>query len=282
MVSADHEAGTRVRKSEDARQLARLAIDEAAQNFERQIHAARDDIALRHEKQREWWQKFRPEDRAQEKAVAAAQEREKKALANDAWRLREEVETIRRSIDKQKGNFAALEVKVKGLTLPKTQTVRESNLFYDFDHWQPQAKYREIGNKAKNLGFLLADENRRKGKSSFRKLPEEKPMVALKDALKAGEDATRRLVGDMLGSLRFSEVAELNVLWQEASNNETKSYSASQSAFRKLIGSDNEQESARVRDAVETLRRALKVAGVEVVSTGNSFVLRLDDVAYRR
>jgi hypothetical protein len=180
--------------------------------------------------------------------------------------------------------FAHLESKARELALQSKQLVRESNLTYDFDHWQPQSqsKYRELSNRASNIGFLSSDENRRKGATEFRNLPELKDAVSLKEAMKAGEDAVRKLVSDMLGSLRFSEIAELNELWQRASNKETRSYSESQAAFRKLIGSDNAEEPANIREAAETLRQSLKAANVEVIPNGNSFKLRLDDSTFRR
>jgi len=164
-----------------------------------------------------------------------------------------------------------------------TQQVRESNLFYDLDHWEPQSKHGEQSNKASNIGFLTADENRRKGAQEFTTLPElhDEPM-SLKTALAAGEAAARKLVGDMLGSLRFSEVSELNVLWQRASRDETRSYKDSQGEFRRLLGRDNAEEPAKVREAAETVRQALKLAKVDVVPNKDSFRLRLDDSAYRR
>ena len=227
-------------------------------------------------------------------AVGARLERERNALADETRAVQRELTDLRRSLEQESQHslgpsdaarlaaVAAIEARANELAVPKTQTVRESNLFYDFDHWQPQSEHAGLSNKASNLGFLTADENRRKGKTEFVNLPELKQAVSLRHVLEAGEEATRKVVGDMLDSLRFSEVAELNVLWQRASRSETRSYSDSQAAFRQLLGSDNAQEPAAVRQAADTVRQALQTAGVDVVEHGKSFRLRLDDTTYRR
>jgi hypothetical protein len=79
----------------------------------------------------------------------------------------------------------------------------------------------------------------------------------------------------MLGSRRFSEVEELNELWQMASRNETLRYQDAQANFRKLIALSDVA-------AAETVRRALSLAGVDIIPNGASFTFRLNDSFYRR
>jgi RHS repeat-associated protein len=152
--------------------------------------------------------------------------------------------------------------------------VRESNLFYDFDHYQPRSEYPELGSKASNLGFKMADENRRKGAQEFRQLPKQREPISLRTTLKGGDEGARKAVGEMLGGRRFSEVTELNELWQSASKKETLSYPEAQANFRKLIAEGKTESAAAVRDA-------LKMAEVEIVPNGKSFRFRLNDAAYR-
>src|SRR5687768_14740552 len=116
----------------------------------------------------------------------------------------------------------------------------------------------------------MADENRRKRDTEFRSLPKAAKPLSLAEAFQAGEVVVRKLVADMLGSLRFSEVVELNVLWQRASRSETITYERAQSVFRQLLGSANTGEAPPVRQAAETVRKALALAGVSVLPHGDS------------
>jgi hypothetical protein len=158
---------------------------------------------------------------------------------------------------------------------PTELAVRESNLFYDFDHYQPQSHHKELANRADNLGFLTADENRRKRAEEFRVQPEYREQITLRDELDRDDAQTRNSIADMLGSRRFSEVKELNNLWQIASENETASYADSQRAFRALVA-ENQSDDARA------VREALAYAGIDVVPQGSSYRFRMDDSAYRR
>jgi hypothetical protein len=153
--------------------------------------------------------------------------------------------------------------------------VRDSNFYYDFDHYEPQSKFHEQSNRADNIGFLTADENRRKGAKEFSSLPDQRPPVSLKTAFSAGGSIARQAVSEMLGSRRFSEVEELNKLWQIASKNQTLSYQTSQAKFRALIAESNSEEALLVRSA-------LAFGNVAIISTGGAYRFRLDDKAYRR
>jgi RHS repeat-associated protein len=153
--------------------------------------------------------------------------------------------------------------------------VRESNLFYDFDHYEPQSEYPQLSNKASNIGFVTADENRRKGAREFTDLPQQRQAVSLRKALDDGGDAARQAVSEMLGSRRFNEVTELNELWQMASKNETLPYSTAQANFRQLIAKSDV-------GAAKTVRQALAHAGIDIVPNGDSFRFRMKDASYRR
>jgi RHS repeat-associated protein len=152
---------------------------------------------------------------------------------------------------------------------------RESNLFYDFDHYQPQSKYASLSNKASNLGFSMADENRRKGATEFISLPPLQKPVSLAEAKKQGEKSYQKAIGEMLGGRTFSEVTELNELWQLASKNETNTYDTSQGNFRKLIA-ESDLISAKI------VREAFAHAGVEIIPNKDSYRFRLNDTPYRR
>jgi RHS repeat-associated protein len=153
--------------------------------------------------------------------------------------------------------------------------VRESNFIYDFDHYKPKKNYPELSNKASNIGFLVADENRRKRASEFKNLPEEQKAISLRKALDEGGASANRVVGEMLGSRRFSEVDELNELWQMASKNETLGYDEAQKNMRKLIAKGDV-------DSAKTVRQALTHAGIEILPKGESFQFRMKDAPYRR
>ena len=150
-----------------------------------------------------------------------------------------------------------------------------SNLFYDFDHYEPQSAHPELSNKASNLGLMMADENRRKQAAEFTSLPKKRAPISLTKAFKEGEKAATKAVGEMLGGRTFSEVSELNELWQVASKNETLSYKDAQANFRKLIATSPSESGQAVRKAFEH-------AGVDIVPNGGSFRFRLKDAPYLR
>jgi hypothetical protein len=159
--------------------------------------------------------------------------------------------------------------------LPLHLAVRASNLLYDIDHWSPRSRYEEMSNKAMNLGFLPADENRRKGAREFTHLPEQRPPISLRAELAKGADFADRAAAEMLGSCRFSEIVELNALWQIASRGETAPYDEAQKSFRRLIADSPTSEANAVR---ATLARA----GIEVVRAGGSYQFRMDETPYHR
>ena len=273
-------------------QAAKNALEAAATRADVEIKTARDEMAIRHEREGKTIERLRPGDADTRRALVDSQKAQRERLENDVRNLQQELKELRRSANVKGADVEAIADKARGLELAKTQVVRDSNLFYDFDHYRPQSREKEHGvapNRADNLGFLMADENRRKGATEFKEPPTFQPQIKLKDALAAGKDATRKAVSEMLGSRRFSEIAELNSLWQQASANETRSYQASQAEFRKLIGGDysselraNAEKFREVREAAETLRKALAAAKIDIVEHGESFRLRLDDSEYRR
>lgn len=152
--------------------------------------------------------------------------------------------------------------------------IRESNLYYDIDHYEPQSKHRPLSNKASNLGFLMADENRRKQAQEFSSQPERLKPISLRKALESGGDNARQAVSEMLGGRRFSEVHELNELWQIASAGETRRYSDAQREFRRLIAT-SEMKAAR------TVREAFSLAEVDITKNRGSFRFRIRDTSYR-
>jgi len=295
-MEASRDAAERTAALHTAVERARAAVADAAMNAEAQTRAARDDMARRHDREARALGTLRPADRSLQQRLEATQRRERQALSEAAQALEREIQSVAKSIeyeseegrhtdadrDARRSALADLEAHARSIALQRVQAVRESNLVYDFDHWQPQSRHRDLANKASNLGFMTADENRRKADTEFARLPAARDPASLKQALEAGETATRQLVSEMLGSRRFSEVAELNTLWQRASRNEKRSYQESQRSFRQLLGSNNVKEQAAVREAAETVRKALAIAGVEILRQGESFKLRLDDTAYRR
>jgi RHS repeat-associated protein len=153
---------------------------------------------------------------------------------------------------------------------------RPSNLFYDFDHYQPQSLYPQLANKASNLGFLMANENQEhKRDIEFKNLPQKLAPISLQSAYEEGDSSFVSAVGQMLGGRRFSEVTELQGLWNRASNNEQSTYKTSQRNFRELIAVDQSDEAKIVRKAFER-------AGVEIVPYGESYRFHLNADPYTR
>jgi RHS repeat-associated protein len=152
--------------------------------------------------------------------------------------------------------------------------VRPSNLLYDIDHYEPQSLYKWLSNKAANVGFLSADENRRKRADEFSTLPPLRIPISLQEALKAGPDQYRQAVAEMLGSRRFAEVVEANALWQRASVWETAPYSSSQKEFRRLVAEDPGQDA-------QAMRGALTFGGVGIDANGESYKFTRDPTPYQ-
>jgi hypothetical protein len=123
---------------------------------------------------------------------------------------------------------------------------------------------------------MMADENRRKGAREFKNLPASRKSISLRNALDAGGNKAVTAVGEMLGGRRFSEVDELNELWQRASKNETRSYDASQREFRRLIANDDSK-------AAKSVREAFGLANINIEKKGlRGYRFRMDSTPYKR
>jgi len=197
---------------------------------------------------------------------------------NDAAIAQESDSQIRQQTQEQNAKLQEQKTMLDRSTSNLELAVRESNLFYDIDHYRPQSTHEELANKANNLGFLMADENRRKGADEFTQKQLQamdlRQAISLQDAMKA-EQSARQAVTEMLGSRRFSEIKELNDLWQKASQEERVGYSQAQREMRRLIAEDQSE-------AAIAVRKALSLAQVEIVSNGESYRFRLNDEAYRK